>query len=199
MILATIAAALVLGTPSINDGPVKCAVMGTATKANSKAAEYAGTRFPFCCGGCPEAFMKEPTKYLKAAAESNDVIGTYMFCPVSGEKIDLEKAKDTMDYKGVRYAFCCADDKATFAKDPAKFTKTPAKESLVCAVSGDKIASYSEAAGYLDYDGVRYYTCCADCLPALKKDPAGIIAKGKAKVSEPMAMPAPPAKTKKDG
>lgn len=197
MIFATIAAAVCLLTPSVNEEPIKCAVMGSPTKATSAAIEYAGAKFPICCGGCLTPLMKEPVKYLKAAAEDGNTIASFMFCPVSGEKIDIDKAKETVDYKGVRYAFCCGDCKVAFDKEPAKYTKAPAKESMVCANSGEKIASYSAAGGFVDHDGVRYYTCCPDCLAAMKKDPAGVIAKGKAKVAEPAAMPAP--KAKKDG
>jgi YHS domain-containing protein len=198
MILATIAATLFMGVPSFVDDPVKCAVMGSPTNANSKAVDYAGARFPFCCGGCPQAFMKEPTKYLKMAAgdDYKGVIGTFMFDPIDGTKLDLEKVKASIDFKGLRYAFSNEDDMKAFKSDPAKYVKIPEKESLVCPVSGEKIANYASAGGFMDYEGVRYYTCCGDCLPALRKDPAGVLAKGKAVVTAPTAAPAP---AKKDG
>ena len=188
MILTSFVAALAMMVPG---DEIKCAVMGSPTKATSKAIEYAGARFPMCCGGCNSSFTKEPAKYVKAAAENGDVVGMFMFCPVSGEKLDLEKVKATTSFKGLKYGFCCDDCMAAFKKDPAKYATAPTKDSLVCAVSGEKIASYSEAAGYLDYKGTRYYVCCADCLPALKKDTEAIIAKGKATGAAPTAMPAP--------
>lgn len=51
---------------------VHCAVMATnkvnIADATSKKmfADYKGNRYFFCCGGCPEAFKKEPAKYAKA-------------------------------------------------------------------------------------------------------------------------------------
>src|ERR1043165_4393425 len=100
MILATIAATICMAVPSIVDDPVKCAVMGSPTNASSKAVDFAGARFPFCCGGCPQAFMKEPLKYIEAAKDSKGAIGTFMFDPVDGQKVDLEKVKASVDFKG---------------------------------------------------------------------------------------------------
>jgi len=194
MIIATIAAALSMSTMFVNNDPIKCAVMGSPTKASSAVVEYAGSRFPICCSGCSDPLMKDPAKYLKASTEAGNTVASFMFCPISGQKLDWKKVTESVDYKGVRYGFCCADCKGVFTKDSAKYAKTPEKESLVCAMSGEKIASYSEAGGFVDYEGVRYYTCCPDCLVGLKKDPAGTIAKGKAKASVPKAMLAPKAK-----
>lgn len=195
MFIATVVAALTLGVAKIDDTPLKCAVMGSPTNAKSMTMEYAGAKYPMCCGGCPDAFKKEPTKYIKEAAKSNTTIGMTLFCPVSGEKLDMEKVKATIDYKGMRYGFCCNDCVTAFKADPAKFAKTPEKESMTCPVSGEKIAAYSAAAGFMDYKGVRYYFCCGDCMSAMKKDPDAVIAKGKAAVAEPhVVVPA-----KKDG
>lgn len=188
MFITTLIAFAALAAPGED---VKCAVMHSPTNEKSKAVEFSGARFPMCCGGCPEAFSKDPGKFIKDAAKSNETIGVFLFCPVSGERIDMDKVKETSNYKGIKYGFCCADCKGAFEKDPAKFAKSPEKESLTCAVSGEKIASYSEAAGFVDYNGARYYICCANCGPALKKDPAGVIAKNKIKAVAPSAVPSP--------
>jgi YHS domain-containing protein len=52
---------------------IACAVMSsnkvniaTAT-AKHMYADYKGNRYFFCCGGCPEAFKKDPAKYAKSA------------------------------------------------------------------------------------------------------------------------------------
>ncbi len=199
MFVATIAATLVLGVAHFDDSPLKCAVLGSPTTAKSKAVEYEGIRFPFCCGGCPEAFTKEPAKYIAKAAKESGAIGISMFCPVSGERLDLDKVKATMDYKGIRYGFCCDSCPTEFKANPEKYVKVPPKESLVCPVSGEKIASYSAAAGYVDYQGVRYYACCSNCLPAMKKDIAKVLEAGKAKVTTPVAMTATNAKPETHG
>ncbi len=50
-----------------------CPVMGTkfkVTKSN-QAAEYKGQTYYFCCGGCPDAFKKDPEKYIKAQSEQD--------------------------------------------------------------------------------------------------------------------------------
>ncbi|MCK4909084.1 MAG: YHS domain-containing protein [Planctomycetes bacterium] len=47
--------------------------MGTkfkVTKSN-QAAEYKGQTYYFCCGGCPDAFKKDPEKYIKAQSEQD--------------------------------------------------------------------------------------------------------------------------------
>ena len=195
MILTTLIAAVAMVPAVSGDGPIKCAVMHSPTNEKSVAMEYAGARYPMCCAGCPAAFAKEPKKFLEGAAKSNDTIGATLYCAVSGEKLDWTKVKSSTDYKGIRYGFCCADCKTAFDKDPAKSAKAPEKESLVCPVSGETIKAYSEAAGYIDHEGVRYYTCCPDCLGKLRKDPAGVIAAGKAKVTVPVVMAAPKAKS----
>ncbi len=49
-----------------------CAVMTKNSVDVEKAtktkmfADYKGNRYFFCCGGCPEAFKKDPAKYAKA-------------------------------------------------------------------------------------------------------------------------------------
>ena len=51
---------------------IKCAVMAgkpvDVKDATEKKmfADYKGNRYFFCCGGCPEAFKKDPAKYAKA-------------------------------------------------------------------------------------------------------------------------------------
>lgn len=56
------------------------------------------------------------------------------------------------------------------AKPAAK--KTPQAVSLVCPITGEKIASVKDAAGSSTYKGKTYYFCCASCKPAFDKDPA---------------------------
>lgn len=191
MFIATIIAAVSMSFGHVEDNAIKCAIMGSPTKATSMAVEYAGASYPMCCGGCPTAFIKEPTKFIKEASKGEGAIGMFMFCPISGEKLDMKTVKATVDYKGMRYGFCCPDCIETFKKNPAKYTATPEKESLVCAMSGEKITAYSEAAGFMDHDGIRYYTCCGDCLTAMHKDIAKALGHSKAVVTTPKAMNAP--------
>ena len=52
---------------------IKCAVMNgkdVDIKAATEAkmfSDYKGNRYFFCCGGCPEAFKKDPAKFSKSA------------------------------------------------------------------------------------------------------------------------------------
>ena len=51
-----------------------------------------------------------------------------MTCPISGDKVDMDKATKThmyADYKGNRYFFCCGDCPPAFKKNPAKYAKKP--------------------------------------------------------------------------
>lgn len=62
-----------------------------------------------------------------AAAPANSselpliAVGTKMKCPVSGEEFTVKPTTTQIVYNGKRYAFCCADCKPDFEKNPAKF------------------------------------------------------------------------------
>ena len=43
---------------------------------------------------------------------------------------------------------------------------------LYCVVMNKKVASEEEAFGHSDYEGKRYYFCCAGCPDAFDSDPA---------------------------
>ena len=63
-----------------------------------------------------------------------------------------------------------------FAAPAAPKAKASAKKatqaaSLVCPVTGEKIASIKDAAGSSTYKGKTYYFCCPDCKPKFDKDP----------------------------
>ncbi len=46
---------------------VVCPVMGTKFKVNktTQVFDYKGKAYYMCCGGCPQAFSKNPEKYIK--------------------------------------------------------------------------------------------------------------------------------------
>jgi YHS domain-containing protein len=50
-------------------------------------------------------------------------VGTKMKCPVSGEEFTVKPTTQQVVYNGKRYAFCCADCKPDFEKNPAKFAQ----------------------------------------------------------------------------
>ncbi len=45
------------------------------------------------------------------------------------------------------------------------------KGELICPVLGDVIASADAAVGHQDYEGKRYYFCCAGCPEKFAADP----------------------------
>lgn len=150
--------------------PVYCPVMsGNAVTANNPALEYNGAVFRFCCPGCDTRFANKPNDYLKAAAENNRTIGVFLFDPVSGSAIEAGSTRFTLDHKGIRYTFRNQANLDAFKADPAKFTSVK-KELLICPVMEEKIAKPSDAPGYVDYKGVRYYICCGGCFSELKNN-----------------------------
>lgn len=51
-------------------GEIVCPVQGEVIASPEKAfahQDYKGTRYYFCCAGCPESFAKEPEKYINKA------------------------------------------------------------------------------------------------------------------------------------
>lgn len=167
-----------------------CAIMGSPVPADAKFHDYNGARFSFCCAGCDTKFAKDPIAALKNAETKKWVIGTSLFNPVSGMRLDTKAVKATSDYKGIRYVFATTAEKATFDKAPAKYAAMPTKDSLTCPVSKEKIGGYAGAFKFVDYKGTRYYICCGGCAPKFEANPAkfvGGIAStvGKPKVSDP--------------
>ncbi len=63
---------------------------------------------------------------------------------------------------------------AHHAKAAAPAAKKAA--TLICPVSGTKIASAAKAYNHETYKGKTYYFCCPQCKPAFDKNPGKIIA-----------------------
>lgn len=188
--LSLIATLALAGTFGQNAKPIVCAVMHSAANESVAKVDFAGARYSFCCGGCDSQFQASPAKFLAKDAVKGDTIGEFLFDPATGLPITAQKAKAWSDHAGIRYYFASEGSKAAFAGQAEALAKVT-KESLVCPISGETIKDYASAAGFADVDGVRYYTCCANCLGALRKDPKGALAKSKAVVTAPKAMAAP--------
>jgi YHS domain-containing protein len=170
---------------------VVCPMTGEASPATGKAVDYNGVRYTMCCGGCDGPFKKDPVTALKNEKLKGKLVGVSLFDPVTGLRITEKAAKGYADFNGVRYYFANADEKATFEKDAKKLTAVPAKEALFCPVMGHELKDYATSGGYVDFENVRYYTCCADCSAAMKKDPAAVAGKAKAAVKAVTAVDAP--------
>jgi len=60
------------------------------------------------------------------------------------------------------------------------------KVSLVCPVTGTKIASAAKAYAHETYKGKAYYFCCPECKPAFDKNPSKVIASAAKGKYQPM-------------
>ncbi|MFM9872679.1 MAG: YHS domain-containing protein [Fimbriimonadaceae bacterium] len=186
--------ALVAMTPANDVKPFVCPVMGSNIADVSTAGyhDYNGSRYYFCCGGCDAKFKAEPGKYLEAQAKASKVAGDFMFDPVSGMRLASPGIiADTSDYKGIRFHFSSKANKAAFDKEPAKFGTMPKKEALFCAVAQEEISNYASAASFVDFKGVRYYTCCGGCVAKLKADPAKYVGNAKDHIKTPAVATQP--------
>lgn len=177
--LSTLAFVAILAGPT----DFTCAVMGSPAPMKSKSVDYAGLRFPMCCGGCNGTFAGNPAKFIAKAAEDKKTIGYSLFDPVSGAKIDLKELPSSFaDHKGVRYFFQTPEGKAAFEKDAQAFSKLPDKEVMYCSVMGHGIDGYAAAGAYADHADVRYYFCCPDCRKQFVGNPAKFAEASKDKV-----------------
>lgn len=151
---------------------ISCPIMGGAASPNSPIVEYAGAQFKFCCAGCDTAFAKDPAKAIAESVKNRKIVGVYLFDPVSRNRLELTKAKATLDHNGIRYPFESAANRNKFKLAPGTYANVAAREALFCPVMRNPIASISKSAGYVDHGGVRYYTCCVGCNAPLAKEPA---------------------------
>lgn len=165
-----------------------CPVTGSAAAANGPKAEYRGIAYTFCCGGCTQQYAKNPSQTLRSEKLKGKVVGVFLFDPVSREAISEKAAKDSSEFNGTRYYFASSTSKAAFDKTPVIYSAVPKKESLTCPVSGMKLKGYSEAGGYADYKGVRYYTCCGNCAGPFLKNPTQYLRKLTNRPAAPKAI-----------
>ncbi len=151
---------------------LSCPIMGGSIAADSTVVEYAGAQFKFCCPGCDAVFKKDPAKAIAEAVKKKETVGVFLFDPVSRNRLDIAKAKATLDHNGIRFPFESTANRDKFRAASARYASVPGKEALFCPVMQSKVASISKAAGYVDHGGVRYYTCCAGCNAPLAKEPS---------------------------
>jgi YHS domain-containing protein len=122
---------------------------------------------------------------VRADEEKKEALPTEIACTVSGAKVDVAKATSEtryIDYEYNRYYFCCNNCPKAFEKDPEKYASKPSialskiemPKELACAVMTDHkldVKKATEEKMFADYNGSRYYFCCAGCVPAFKKEP----------------------------
>jgi len=182
--LTTLLALVSVSAPA-NDLPI-CPIMGHEVPSlKADYSDYNGVRYLYCCEGCKDPFEKTPDKIV-ANLPKGKTAGIFLFDPVSGNRLKLEKAiKEYSDYNGVRFMFASAANKAAFDQDPKKYGQMPKMEALYCPVGKEAVPSYGAASGYVDHEGTRYYLCCAGCEGPMKKEPAKHVDAAKAHVKKP--------------
>ena len=177
---------------------LKCPVSGKEFKKSEATPkyEYEGKTYYFCCEGCKEKFMENPTKYLDNVehAEHSHVHDSDLahaghahaeqadhdhqahaedeglaVDPVCGMKVNKEDAKFTHIHNDKTYYFCSEECKDKFVKAPGNYVR--ADEGIVtCPVSGESFKK-SEFTESMDYQGTTYYFCCTGCKDKFEKDP----------------------------
>lgn len=184
---------------AIVDGPV-CPVAGSAVTTDSPAMDYMGVRYRTCCENCKGAFMKDPASILKAEKNKGKLLGVSLFDPISGATINPSKAKGGFsDYNGVRFYFDRAGEKATFDADPKKYGTIPEKESMFCPVLKVELKNYYGTNGFVDFEGVRYYACCAACFGQMKSGMAKFAPNAADHIAAAKVLAVPPAIAKITG
>lgn len=164
MITTLITTLSILAPGTLHGDPLACPVMGGKVNHALASTDYNGVRYWYCCNGCKAAFEKDPAAALKSDKLKGKTSGVFLFDPVSGARLDHDKAiKESSDFGGVRFLFASAANKAAFDKDPKKYGTLPQKEALYCAVGKEAVASYEAASGFVDHKGVRFYMCCGGC------------------------------------
>ncbi len=162
MLLTTLIVTATIGIGG--EPPLSCPITLQPAVKGMSVTDYNGVRFTYCCPGCDKQFEKDPQAAIDTAAKAGKTVGVFLFDPLSHTPIQAEKAKGGFsDFKGIRFYFNSAEEKSMFDKEPQKYGAFQKKEALYCPVSKEKVASYAKASGYDDYNGVRYYYCCAGC------------------------------------
>ncbi|CAN5576713.1 hypothetical protein BH11ARM2_BH11ARM2_17410 [soil metagenome] len=175
--------------------PLSCPFMGEAVNGKAGTSDWMGIRLSYCCSHCEAGVQKDPAKALAMATKKGLTSGVFLFDPISHKRLAVSEAVATTDYEGVRYPFASEAEKATFLKEPKKFSAVPEKEALFCPVSGEAVASYGDAAGFFDYENVRYFTCCAGCNGKMATEPGKYVAKVKDHVKVAIAAKSPAPKS----
>jgi YHS domain-containing protein len=135
--------------------------------------DFAGVQFGFCGVNCIIAFERDPARNLRNLPGGDKPRGIYLFDPVSGARIDLHRqgAVDYRDIGGVRVFFETKANLKVYESSDKAFRLTAPRECLVDAVTRKPLATYSDAVGFSDFGGVRYYFSEVESLAKFKTSP----------------------------
>jgi len=113
-----------------------------------------------------------------------EVIGTQAICPVTGDRFTIHESTPVIQYKGEKYYMCCPGCDTEFMKSPEKYieqmhqtepVKTKPEEKVIgteaiCPVTGNRF-TITESTSVVEYQGKKYYFCCAGCDTEFMKEP----------------------------
>ena len=74
-------------------------------------------------GACNKQSPSPTVAAVITGAPKRYTVGDKTRCPVNGEEFVVAADTIQVEHEGKHYAFCCADCKPSFDKDPAKYAK----------------------------------------------------------------------------
>jgi len=159
--------------PALDSGPSVCAMTGNPISDDVSRVDYAGVQFGFCGVNCVIAFERNPATVLRNLPSGDKPRGMYLFDPVSGARIDLHRQGEVKfkDLGGVRVYFESSANLKTYEANDKAYRITAPRECLVDAVTRTPLATYSDAVGFVNFGGVRYYFSDADTMSRFKATP----------------------------
>lgn len=126
-------------------------------------------------------------------------------CAVSGEEMKKSEAKDSYEYKGKTYYFCCDNCIEAFKENPEKYINQESQEghahacqhgeeqareheedTVVDPVCGMKLKK-TDAKATHEYNGKTYYFCMEGCKEKFVKEPAKYVRADENKVTCPVS------------
>ena len=164
---------------------VTCPVTGEKFEKTDDTAsyEYKDTTYYFCCPGCKDKFVKNPSEFIPEGEEGEhqhseeglhkhgevEMHGehqetTTAIDPVCGMEVKIEGAKHTYELEGKTYYFCMAGCVEKFAANPGEYLNAV---DPVCGMTVKK----EGAKHTFEYKENTYYFCMAGCVDKFKADP----------------------------
>jgi YHS domain-containing protein len=144
-----------------------CPVMGSKFKV-TKSSEFRmvnGKAVYFCCGGCPEAFDKEPEKY---SAKVGDLT-----CPVmEGTPAKLNKTLRVLVNDSYYYT-CCSACPGALTAAPEKYITNELKDPVT-----GKVFKVSSNQPHVEYKGAHYFFADGSSKSSFEKTPDKFARKG---------------------
>lgn len=191
MVTASVFLALALAGPEIKT-PI-CPIMGHGATDAIAVVEYASFRYEFCCNGCPQAFAKSPDSALKKAPKEG-ILGTSLFDPVARQLVTKKTAQFVYTVGQNQFLILHEEANEAWKANPKQYQSVPAKVVMQCPVTETKFAKYSDAFGYCDYQGVRYFVSSEEAQDAFDQAPAKYATKFASEAKAPKAILVQPPK-----